>query len=114
MDNTQHGLARVTTDSVRIVENELYFYGSVRTHWRALNELTGYTLGIRYGATADQLDQELRDFVIDNYESGYITEPDNGDTVTCVFHCPSPLLDSCWYQAFVVDSWGNEYVSDTM
>lgn len=104
----------VTTDSAKLVNSQPCFYGSVKTHWRALDATKGFVLGIRYGLTNDALDQNLTNFVIDLPASGTITQPTDGDSVLCVFHCAAPLLDSCWYQAYVEDSWGNEFVSDTM
>ena len=106
---------KVTTDSARLVASQPCFYGSVNTHWRALDETKGFVLGIRYGLTLDTLDQVLTNFVIDVPASGTITQPaGGGDRIDCVFHCAAPVMDSCWYQAFVVDSWGNEFFADTI
>ncbi|MBP5573067.1 MAG: hypothetical protein J6X40_02755 [Bacteroidales bacterium] len=114
---------RVTADSVRLVESQPCFYGSVNTHWRALEESVmnpdstftdGFVLGFQYGLTADTLDQVLTNYVIDYPASGFISEPAEGDMVFCVFHCAAPVMDSCWYRAYVRDSWGNEFVSDTI
>ena len=102
------GTVLVTTDSVKTDStNNLLFYGSVRTHFRAL-ESTGVELKIKYGDTDSTLNNVLSNWVIDE-----MTEPVD-DTVVCKYHCTTAMMDSCWFQAAVKDSWGNEYVADSI
>lgn len=107
---TTGGSVLVTTDSAKIdgENNELFLYGSVRSHFRAL-DTTKLELKFRYGSFKDNMDNVLTNYVID-YCGDTVA-----DTVTIDFHCSMPLVDSCWYQAFVKDSWENEYSStDTL
>lgn len=102
------GTVQVGTDSVKVdADNNLLFYGSVRTHYRALDS-TGVELKIKYGDTDSTLNDVLTNYVIDE-----MTEPVN-DTVVCKYHCSMTMVDSCWYQAAFKDFWGKEYVSDTV
>ena len=111
--NTNNGHAQVTTDSIQVIENEdngeLRFYGSVRTHYKALQR-SKLELKFRYGNIKTVLDNELTNFMIDRMSDTI------NDTVTCVYYCTMPNeIDSCWYRAFVKDAWGNDFESlDTL
>jgi len=106
---TNNGHARVTTDSIQIVKQEdneeLWFYGSVRTHYKALQR-SKIELKFRYGDYKTVLDNELTSFTIDRMSDTI------NDTVTCEYHCTMPNeIDSCWYRASVKDAWGNNLES---
>ena len=106
---TMGGSVLVTTDSAKItgVTNMLCFYGTVRTHYRAL-DTTALEIWFKYGWNDSVLDNEVNNYVID-----HISDPVE-DTVYCKFHCSMDMVDSCWYQAYVKDAWGHQYSSDNV
>lgn len=110
---TSGGKLVVNADSVRTdAENNLLFYGSLRSHYRAFDS-EGLEMKVRYGTTLNPdsvpvLDQESGNYTIDTMLNRV------NDTVTCVFHCKMSYIDSCWYALTVVDHWGNDYHSDTL
>ena len=107
------GAVLVTTDGVEVdSDNNLRFYGSVRTHFRAL-EGSGVELKIKYSDTDPTLADVAQINVLSNYDIDETTDPVN-DTEVCKYHCSAPMMDLCWFQAAFKDAWGNEYVADSI
>lgn len=106
---TSGGSVLVTTDSAKItgLTNMLCLYGSIRTHFRAL-DTTALEIWFKYGWNDSVLDNELNNYVIDQ-----ISDPVQ-DTVVCKFHCSMDMVDSCWYRAYVKDAWGHEFSAENV